>query len=140
MPKTCRLCNDRLALNDDNWWRDSRYPDGWSTACKRCLRLRMRKRADAKMKTVHCVICNKLFDCYPDTARRYRLTCSRWHQRKLMSQHMLVRTGKRQHPWNFHPDGRAITPFDTPNETSSTRDESFPAVELDHPGLFDPFS
>ena len=140
MAKTCRTCNERFPLNRNNWWRDKRFADGWSTQCKRCCRLAMRERADARMKTVHCVICNKQFNCYPDTSRRYRLTCSRWHQRQLLSHNMLVRAGKRTHPWNFHPDGQAITPFDTPNEISSTRDESFPAVELEHPGLFDPFS
>lgn len=108
MPKICRTCNEKKALNKENWWKDNRYPDGWSTKCKRCSRIQMRKIADSKSKEVHCVICNKLFTCFPDTSKRYRLTCSRWHQKRLIANNMLVRYGKRNHAWNFTPDGSPL--------------------------------
>ena len=146
MYKICRTCNEKKALNKDNWWVDNRYKDGWSTQCKRCSRIQMRKVADARMKEVHCVICNKLFPCYPDTSRRYRLTCGHEHQRQLISNNMLVRVGKRKHRFNFQPDG---TPVLEPEQLEAARVKvsnnkkiSFNpwcGVSTDFPALNDPF-
>jgi len=133
--QTCRLCKRTLVLTRRNWWVDNRYKTGWHTSCKRCMLRRMHGKARARAEDRYCVICGKLFYCVPDTARRYRLTCSHTCLRRLHSHSLLVRNGKRDHSWNYTLEGKLMTDVLPPSKT--VLDDHLPEAAS---GLFDPFS